>query len=594
MIRSELLPVEYSGCVVTVSQARHDPDKQYEKTFTNTDYYNVEKNNPSLYHNAIKTEYDGQCSCSGVIVDRSLGLALCHGAIFFPFLKKSRKDFSAVEHNILRADNFVSDLIIQVECQSQPRKNKITSDHFNSEGLDQRPGLDLIPMSNQTKPQTKRTLQQAQLLMLVPCLEFQMAFSRLFNKAEGWVFSNEEEKHEYGELQKDLAYLHWFALLKVHLPLIDGHNKISLMKSSKLLKGSVVFACGSPFGSFYPDIFLNTVSKGVLSNMAGNRNVVLLTDARCLPGSEGGGIFAIENSTLHLVGIIVSPLCWKSNEWVGLTVACSISHILENIVKSLDKTSISVKNDLTAMQSLESCVTDLQRGPGTTELLMAAVVLVDSGPVWGSGVLINPKVVLTCRHVVRNASKVSVKIRPPSAQVYQILSGRVVFSTQETSPYDIAVVELEESFPGIPEPVLVYDYRTGEDVCVLGFGAFGESSGPSVTSGVLSAVISVGGHPVMLQSTCAVHAGSSGGPMFAAQTGELLGIVASNTRDNSTGATYPHLNFSTPITVLQPALQRYIQFGDLCTFQELNMVGHAVRDVWRLQRNPENVLLSKL
>lgn len=61
----------------------------------------------------------------------------------------------------------------------------------------------------------------------------------------------------------------------------------------------------------------------------------------------------------------------------------------------------------------------------------------------------------------------------------------------------------------------------GEAVLALGFGALGRACGPSVTGGVLSAV--VGAPPVMLQSTCAVHPGSSGGPLLAASDGRLLG-----------------------------------------------------------------------
>lgn len=63
--------------------------------------------------------------------------------------------------------------------------------------------------------------------------------------------------------------------------------------------------------------------------------------------------------------------------------------------------------------------------------------------------------------------------------------------------------------------------RAGEAVLALGFGALGRACGPSVTGGVLSAV--VGAPPVMLQSTCAVHPGSSGGPLLAASDGRLLG-----------------------------------------------------------------------
>lgn len=63
----------------------------------------------------------------------------------------------------------------------------------------------------------------------------------------------------------------------------------------------------------------------------------------------------------------------------------------------------------------------------------------------------------------------------------------------------------------------------GEAVSVVGFGIFGQACGPSVTSGILSAVVRVDESPVMLQTTCAVHGGSSGGPLFSTHSGDLLG-----------------------------------------------------------------------
>lgn len=155
---------------------------------------------------------------------------------------------------------------------------------------------------------------------------------------------------------------------------------------------------------------------------------------------------------------------------------------------------------------------------------------------------------------------------------------------------------------------------------VVGFGALGRACGPSVTTGVLSAVVAVAGRPVMLQTTCAVHGGSSGGPLVSSRSGRLLGklgfpkagggggggggvshgcppvtwvmllsppgIVASNTRDTGAGATYPHLNFCVPITILQPPVMRYRRTGDPTAFAVLNQAGEGVRAAWRLQRQP--------
>lgn len=58
---------------------------------------------------------------------------------------------------------------------------------------------------------------------------------------------------------------------------------------------------------------------------------------------------------------------------------------------------------------------------------------------------------------------------------------------------------------------------------VVGFGVLGQACSPSVTAGVLSAVVAVAGRPVMLQTTCAVHGGSSGGPLVSSRSGCLMG-----------------------------------------------------------------------
>ncbi|KAM8924415.1 peroxisomal leader peptide-processing protease [Pelodytes ibericus] len=581
MLESQLQPAQAHCCVVTAFQKNPAPQK------TNGTLYNdpEAENRPAPpSHNASKGDCDGRWSCSGVIVDPRLGVALCHGAIFFPFLNREFRDVALAARDVILAGEFPRDLAVRVECSAEQ----------NNQGgrvAEPQPGLGLVPMSNQAGVGAGRKQLEAQLLMLVPCPDFQRAFSKLFNKSDGWVFSSEEE---YVELRNDLAYLHWFAVLKLQSPVSNEAARISFMPASKLLKGGPVYACGSPFGSFYPDIFLNTISRGVVSNLAGKHNVVLLTDARCLPGSEGGGIFAFQGGVLHLVGLIVAPLCWKANEWVGLTLACSVSHVLDNLIEALEKTGMAGGGYISQLMPVEDSLADLTPCLEPTEAWRLSVVLVDSGQVWGSGVFLNANLVLTCRHVVRGASRVTVRIRSPTADKYRGVTAQVVFSSDEDSPYDIALVEVEESFHGIQEPVLASTYCVGEDVCVLGYGAFGENCGPSVTSGVLSAVICVGNEPVMLQTTCAVHGGSSGGPLFATQSGQLLGIVASNTRDNSTGAAYPHLNFSIPVTVLQDALHRYREHGHLHGFQEINTARRAVRDVWRLQRNPEKALSSKL
>ncbi|NWT74139.1 TYSD1 protease, partial [Prunella himalayana] len=395
--------------------------------------------------------------------------------------------------------------------------------------------------------------------------------------------------------------LPWFAWLRV--PALDAPEGGWALRASAgcLRKGQALLTCGSPFGDLCPELFLNTLSRGVVSNLAGEENALVLTDARCLPGTEGGAAFVPSPDGPRVVAVIAASFCWKGAEWVGLTLLCSLAAILRSSAAVLGEAGIVVP-------PVPAWVAAVPAGGGRDPLGWTA--LVECGATWGSGVLLAPRMLLTCRHVVEARAPLHVTPAAGPGQDAAVLRGCVVFATEESSPFDVAVVELEESVPGFVPPCLADTFlpgkrrghtggslgaashppaacpTPGEEVSVLGFGALGRACGPSVTAGVLSAVVAVAGRPVMLQTTCAVHGGSSGGPLVSSRRGCLMGIVASNTRDTGAGATYPHLNFCIPITVLQPLVARYRRTGDPAAFAELNRVGNGVRATWQLQQRP--------
>lgn len=537
----------------------------------------------------------GSWSCSGVILSRRPGLVLCHGGIFTPFLRAGSGALTAAGAAFLPGDSCGDDLRLHVQWgptaaspagRAERGRTGLCTPHCA--GLEPSP-----PARPRGRP--LRPPRPAELLLLLSCPAFRAHFARLFGgeAAEQWHFANAAPDDEVSEDEEEdqLRALGWFALLRVR----PGHGEeaeergpaVAVAPLGAVPKGAPLLACGSPFGAFCPDIFLNTLSRGVLSNSAGP---LLLTDARCLPGTEGGGVFAARPAGA-LVALVAAPLCWKAREWVGLTLLCAAAPLLRAARAALGRLDPGATALAALLPPEMGAPWGLPlRDPGPP--WATAAVLVECSTVWGSGVAVAPRLVVTCRHVApREATRVLVRsTTPKSAMIW----GHVVFATQETSPYDIAVVSLDEDLDGIPMPVPAEHFHEGEAVSVVGFGVFGQTCGPSVTTGILSAVVQVDDTPVMLQTTCAVHGGSSGGPLFSTGSGELLGIVASNTRDNNTGATYPHLNFSIPITVLQPALQKYSQTGDLGGLRELDRATEPVRVVWRLQRPLAEALRSKL
>ncbi|XP_042646916.1 peroxisomal leader peptide-processing protease [Tyto alba] len=482
----------------------------------------------------------GPLSCSGVVLSRGPGLVLCRGAVFSPFLRGGPAAWA--QPDALPPDALLPGLRLLV---LQPPPGPRPFD---------------VPAGGLRR-------HEARLLALVPCGAFQQALVRVFGRTERWRFGGEEA----GD---DPRALTWFAWLRVPGLGTPEGGWTGRASASRLRKGEGLLACGSPFGALCPDLFLNTLSKGVVSNVAGEENALLLTDARCLPGTEGGGAFLPSPAGPLLVAVIAASFCWKGAEWVGLTLLCSLDAILSSSADVLGEAGLA----LPPVPRREPAASGIKQDPP------GGAALVECGAAWGSGVLLAPRLLLTCRHVVEAGVPLHVTLPPGPSRAAAVLTGRVVFATEASSPFDVAAVELEESVPGFVSPRLADTFLPGEEVSVVGFGALGRACGPSVTAGVLSAVVAVAGRPIMLQTTCAVHGGSSGGPLLSSRDGRLLGIVASNTRDTGAGATYPHLNFCVPVTVLQPPVARYRRTGDPAAFAVLNQAGEGVRAAWRLQR----------
>lgn len=347
------MSVEQMCCVVTVSESSCE-----------------EKRRPSV--NAL--------SCSGVVFSYESGLVLCSGLLFSRFLlDKACMDLNP---NALSAHEFSNKIKVYIDHVDR-KVDQWTSERSITNGF---------PTCH----------QPAELLMMINCVEFQLAFQNLFPNSEQWKFADCDDGDE---ILNNSSFLSWFAVLQMTTN--SQVDPVPWMKSTELTKGCSVLACGSPFGSFCPDLFMSTLSQGIVSNLAGQENALILTDARCLPGTQGGGLFVSNRATPYLVGLITSPLCWKANEWIGLTLVCSLHLILKNLVQAV--TSYQPLRQISARSLADVPHVPADAHQKSENGKYPTVVVVESGQVWGSGIVLNSHLVLTCRHVVngRRFSKVT-------------------------------------------------------------------------------------------------------------------------------------------------------------------------------------------
>ncbi|XP_072045018.1 peroxisomal leader peptide-processing protease-like [Amphiura filiformis] len=547
-------------------------------------------------------------SCSGVLIHPSKGLVLTSGIVFTEFVKHRPRIYSQFATKPYRHHWF--------EPGGTTPKN---IRYYSPKDLDFFKVEIGVAKRNHAKTRNSSktfTVFDAELIVLWKCEDLAEEIQRLFPANDNWRFAEEVPGHDgkpsqrgkttktwdddkhlvepvgMSSLTKDDTvenFVSWMAMLKIK-NMDDWVTKIRkplLHSSSSLHQGDPLYLCGTPFGSMCPSVFLNSVSKGIVTNTSGPGNAMIITDARCMPGSEGGGVYIIPRNESprkrRLVGMIVAPLCWKANEWIGLSLACSIQSVLDSLraLVHWDGNSEPIVYEDTIVRG--SHMSNIEQS-------MHGVVLVRVGAVWGSGVILERSegIIVTCYHVIKNAKKNKVQVRVDHPH-QQWLSAEVIFAAGPHSTYDLAFLKLQNSenktvLHGLPSACMQH-YRKGAPVYVVGHALIGPSTTmlPSVTSGVMSKVITIGHQPVMLQSTCAVHSGASGGALVCANTGALLGIISSNSRDTDTGASFPHVNFSISMTVIQPVLQQYLSNKDSSVFHELSRHDSEVKALWRLE-----------
>ncbi|XP_077979170.1 peroxisomal leader peptide-processing protease-like [Glandiceps talaboti] len=557
-------------------------------------------------HRANTTKVE-KFSCSGVVIDPVQGLVLTHGSLFTRFFSKPM--------NLRVQRHLGMDFV--------PLSGKESKVHKVDALLSKRTSS---PASSTGNERGNFQLFSASPIVMWNCPNFSKVLNALLPKSDGWRFDDahlddlsvamaadgEENNYlNYDEqaiqphqsksetsLQSQMIITSWFALLQIkNWNSADVRiEPYEMIPCSELQQGQSLVTVATPFASVCPLVFFNSFSKGIVTNIARENNSLIMTDARCLPGTEGGGVYTMENPLQpgYLAGLIVAPLCWKSNEWIGLTLACSISEILNSLQQVLNHrfdNLLPIRN----VSEKGRCINTQQEsmtipyGMGIIKA-MKRVVLVQAGSVWGSGVIIDSDkgIILTCRHVVKGAinSKVQVRIDFP---LRHWESAEVIFCTSVTSALDLAVLRLQNTHStginSLPDLEIATDYRKGKDVCVVGHALFPRemSMHPSITYGVLSNLVTVEETPILLQSTCAVHSGASGGPLLCADTGKLLGIVASNSKDTESGASFPHVNFIIPIAAIHTAIHTFLKTYDVKCLQILSMANKDVQRVWKLQ-----------
>ncbi|XP_043464445.1 peroxisomal leader peptide-processing protease-like isoform X2 [Leptopilina heterotoma] len=363
------------------------------------------------------------------------------------------------------------------------------------------------------------------------------------------------------------------------------------------VRGSIAEIESTPFGN---PVFIDSIARGVISNIVGYQNCVALSDANSVPGCEGGPVYVIDDrKQRRICGMVIAPLSWCRGEWVDYTLIANLKVCLSRGVPQQQFCQL-LKN--------RRCLDDVNLRSDNcqlADLLDRCVVPVQCGSSWGTGILIEKKsgTILTCSHVVREAPVSDIKVmlnrdenkkKKPTTTTTKKKNKKehvsptraeLVYRTPDNKPYDVAVLRVnpEEMDPSLGSIYIQGTFVSRGDVVATAGFPFFSSSLPTISKGNVSRSL-----PCMLQTTCCVQSGTSGGPIVCWPSGEMLGMIVCNAISSSNSELYPRLNMAIPASVLKAPLEQYLQTNDAKVLEALASQDAVVHQTWDLHLIPRS------
>ncbi|XP_014213115.1 peroxisomal leader peptide-processing protease [Copidosoma floridanum] len=358
----------------------------------------------------------------------------------------------------------------------------------------------------------------------------------------------------------------WIVLREFHTKYLEPWDVGGVTRGTSVQMESV------PFGSIE---FLNSLSRGIVSNVLGDLNCIILSDAIAVPGCEGAPLFIYDPknaSRRQICGLVLSTLTWRNGERMDYTFAANLRVCLRKVLRIPDMGANHFP-----IKSLPPETVFLQ------DLLDKCLVEVKCNRDRGTGVVVDvPEgIIITCAHVVTEAClNTPIKVRLSTMKEDEGVLVRLVYTTRYDKPYDVAVLKLEQKIENLRAlPIASNVPAKGTQVMTSGFSL--TQFPPCSSDGIISRVTSC-----ILQTTCTVQCGDSGGPIIEPNTGQMLGLIVSNIAQSTTGSDteilYPRFNMSVPATVLKGPLTKYINTQVKEYLHDLTSNDPAVLQAWSL------------
>lgn len=252
---------------------------------------------------------NAQGTASGVLIDPRRGYVLSHASLIYPLnthfhesLLRNLKQFGSSSNNN-RVFNCKVNLEVILPNSHLDLNEAVISGERN---------VHPVSLSNSLEHDSLFTKYKGTVKMVFENKHLREVLQKLMPQ-EKWTFDAENSegngfREENSSKNNELYYFLLPCFVLIELKKFKNNGRKSVLTFRDALSnmvGDPVEICATPFGSMNPEVFLNSRSSGIISKVAGPQRVLLMTDARCVPGCEGGGLFYVHKGQRFVLVVTV-------------------------------------------------------------------------------------------------------------------------------------------------------------------------------------------------------------------------------------------------------------------------------------------------
>ncbi|XP_076282751.1 peroxisomal leader peptide-processing protease-like isoform X2 [Lasioglossum baleicum] len=344
-------------------------------------------------------------------------------------------------------------------------------------------------------------------------------------------------------------------------------------------KGSTVEIFSTPFGNPF---FSDTMARGIVGNLLGTKECLMVIDAAVFPGCQGAPVYLADNRARKTVcGMVIASSCWLHGERIDYTFAINLLPSLNQVLQTRVR-----RNESLCLTSLILPFTQRRDRNDKIGILERSVAIVRCGPNWGTGILVDAQTgtFITCAHVVAAAPERKIElvsyIASRADKSEWTARAKLIYKTPGNKPYDIAVLKIDLKCTETSMKAIKLADRpavNGEPIFSIGF-PFCLAGRATISNGIISKL-----SECMLQTNCCAQSGVSGGPIVRPSSLEMLGMIVCNTVSTNDATTYPRLCMAIPTSVFKEPLDNYLRTADPKMLENLTQHDQIIEGTWNLR-----------